>query len=271
MKKLLVDKDVDLKSFLAQKLKISKNKAKELIDSKTVFVNNRRIWIANHNLKKGDKVEVIDFSVPKWELKKSIIYEDEFILALQKPPFIETEGKKGSLEDILRKKINSKIKAIHRLDKETSGVVLFAKDTKVFEKFKKLWENKQVKKHYLAISINEAPFKKKVINIPVEKKYAKSILTVKKAKNGFTLFEVEIKTGRKHQIRIHLSKTGFPIVGDKIYGIKKTDSYLLKNVKRQLLHAYRISFFHPFLKKKVQITAKPYPDFESFGKSVKLL
>jgi RluA family pseudouridine synthase len=272
MKRFYVDEEKDLKNFIAQKLDISKNKAKEIIDSKNVFVNDKRIWIATHMLKKGDIVEISLTTSQKWSIENSILYEDDFIISVQKPPFLESENKKGSVEDLLRKhRKDNKIKAIHRLDRETSGVLLFAKNLKVFDKFKELWHRKEVGKKYLAISHNEASFKKKVINEPIDKKYAKSIVKTLKTKNGFSLFEVEIKTGRKHQIRIHLSKLGFPIVGDKIYGIKKIQHPLLKNVKRHMLHSHTISFFHPFLKKKITIKAKPFGDFENFGKSIKLL
>lgn len=272
MKKFFVKEKSELKTFVANVLGISKNKAKEIIDTRNVFVNNKRVWIASHILEKGDIVEVVDFSLPKWDINKSIIYEDEFIIAVQKPPFYESEGKKGSIEDILRKyKKDNKIKAIHRLDRETSGVLLFAKSRKVFEKFKQLWQKKEVEKVYLAISYNEANFKKKVISKPVEKKYAKSTIKTLKVKKGFSLFEVEIKTGRKHQIRIHLSSIGYPIVGDKLYGIKKISNPVSKNVKRQMLHAYKISFVHPFLRRKLTIKGRIYPDFENFGKSINLL
>ncbi|WP_029521498.1 RluA family pseudouridine synthase [Persephonella sp. IF05-L8] len=273
MKKVKVKESQALKDFVAQQLGISKKKAKELIDNKLVFVNNKRIWIASHQLQAGDIVELPVYQETKnWNIENSVIYEDPFIIAVNKPPFIESESKKGSVEDLLRAlKKDHKIRAIHRLDRETSGVLLFAKNNKVFEKFKKLWQDKSVEKTYLAISVGEAPFKKKVINIPVEKKYAKSIVYTQKKSSGFTLFKIQIPTGRKHQIRIHLAKIGFSIVGDKTYGIKETTNPLLKNVKRQLLHAYTISFFHPFLKRKVLIKAKPFPDFENFGKITRLL
>ncbi len=272
MKRFFVEKEIDLKSFIAEKLNVSKKKAKQIIDEKSVFVNNKRIWIASHILKKGDTVEVTLFDLPKWSIGNSFIYQDDFIIAVQKPPFLESESKKGSVEYLLREYFkDNNIKAIHRLDRETSGILLFAKNNKVFHKFKELWHRKEVQKKYLAISHNEATFRKKVINIPVEKKYAKSIVKTVKTKNGFSLFDIEIKTGRKHQIRIHLSKVGFPIVGDKTYGLKNIENPLLKNIKRHMLHAYYISFFHPFLKRKITIKAEPFPDFRSFGKSIKLL
>ncbi|MDQ7055958.1 MAG: RNA pseudouridine synthase [Persephonella sp.] len=157
------------------------------------------------------------------------------------------------------------------MDRDTSRVILFAKDRSVFEKFKSMWQEKKVRKEYLAISHGEAHFRKKVVNIPVEKKYAKSIIYTVKTGSGFSLFKVEIPTGRKYQIRIHLSKIRHPIVGDKTYGLKDITDPLLKSVKRQMLHAYRISFFHPYLKRKITITGKPLSDFENFGKIIRLL
>jgi len=273
MRKIKVKEDISLKEFIAKQLDISKNRAKQLIDSKVIFVNNKRVWIASHQLKKGDIVELPpvdnDFS---WSIEKGILYEDSFIIAVNKPPFIESEGTKESIEYLLKGfKKNHKIRAIHRLDRETSGVLLFAKDSRVFEKFKKLWQEKKVEKVYWAISHNEATFKKKVINIPVDGKYAKSFIYTHKVRNGFSLFRIEIPTGRKHQIRIHLSKIRHPVVGDKIYGLKNVENPLLKNVKRQMLHAQTVSFFHPFLKKKIKINAPHFPDFVSFGKIIRLL
>jgi len=273
MRKIKVEKRIPLKDFVATHLGISKNKAKELIDSRTVLVNNRRVWISSHILDKGDIVEIPQQErSEKWNIEKNIIYEDQYIIAVNKPPFLESEGKKGSVEDILRSfKKDRKIKAVHRLDRETSGVLLFAKSNNVFERFKKAWKDKKIKKEYLAISHGEADFKKKVVNIPVDGKYAKSFFYTIKKNQDFTLFRIEIPTGRKHQIRIHLSKIRHPIVGDKVYGLKNISSPVLKNVKRQMLHSYKISFLHPYTTKKVLIKADIFPDFENFGKRIRLL
>jgi RluA family pseudouridine synthase len=252
MKKLVVDFPSDLKSFLAERLKISKNKAKELIDTKNILVNNKRIWIATYNLKKGDIVELPLFENEKESFvfkfsTRNIIYEDEYIIGINKPPFYISESKKNSIEDLLRKKFGKQIKAIHRLDFETSGVLLFAKNYKVFEKFKRLWEDKKVKKIYLAISHNQAKFKRKVISSTIDGKPAKSTVFTRKTNFNYSLFEVDIKTGRKHQIRIHLSKIGHPIIGDKLYGYKVLNDPVIKQVKRQMLHALSLQFTHPFI------------------------
>ncbi len=273
MKKIKVEKRANLKDFIADYLNISKNKAKELIDSRTVFVNNRRVWISSYVLNAGDIVEIPDQEkTEKWSIEKNIIYEDKYIIGINKPPFLESESKKGSVEDILRSfKKDKKIKAVHRLDRETSGILLFAKNSNVFERFKKAWRDKKIKKEYFAISHGKAEFKKKVVNLPVDGKYAKSFIYTVKTSSDFTLFRVEIPTGRKHQIRIHLSKIRYPIVGDKLYGLKDINSSLLKNVKRQMLHSYSISFIHPYTKERITIKAEIFPDFKNFGKRIRLL
>lgn len=148
--------------------------------------------------------------------------------------------------------------------------MLFAKNYKIFEKFKKLWKDKKVKKLYLAIAHNKANFKKKVISINIEKKPAKSTVFALKTAQNYSLFKIDIKTGRKHQIRIHLSKVGHPIVGDKTYGYKTVEDPLLKEVKRQMLHARSLEFIHPFLNKHIRIEAPTFEDFEILAKKLNL-
>lgn len=261
MKKLVVRKKQTLKDFLAENLKVSKNRAKEIIDSKVVFVNNRRVWIATHNLKEGDIVEVVQIEEKK-EFKPQIVYEDEYIIAVNKPPFVVSDKSSDSLESVLRKhQQDENIKAIHRLDKETSGLILYAKAFEIYQTFVGLWENRQVKKVYLAISHNEADFKHRIIDLPVDGKEAVSKVKLLKKGNGLSYFEVEIQTGRKHQIRRHLAAIRHPVVGDKVYGLKKLEFNLLKSVRRHMLHAYLLEFNHPYTGRKVSVKAGPPADF----------
>lgn len=261
MKKFFVGKKQTLKDFLANSLKISKNRAKEIIDGKVVFVNNQRVWIATHQLKEGDVVEVVEIESKK-EIKPQVVYQDDYIIAVNKPPFLVSDNSPTSLESLIRKSYeDSNIKAIHRLDKETSGLILYGKNLQVYETFKKIWENREIKKVYLTISHNEAEFKFKIIDIPLDGKEAISKVKLLKKGNGLSYFQVEIKTGRKHQIRRHLSAIRHPVVGDKVYGLKKLDFNSLKTVKRHMLHAYSLEFVHPYTGKKVNINAIPPADF----------
>ncbi len=253
---------VKLIDFISSKLSISKSKAKKLIDSKLVFVNSQRIWIATHLLNYNDIVEL--YGIPeRKDLKIDIIYEDDYIIVVNKPPFIATNETSSSLEFILKSaKQSENIKAIHRLDKETSGIVIFAKKNEVYEKFKELWKRKEVKKVYLAICYGGSKFNEKWINDRIDGKPATSLVKLIKSKGGFSYFEIEIITGRKHQVRKHLSSIRHPIVGDKVYGINFLDSEDLKSVKRQLLHSYKIEFICPFSGEKKKFFAPLPRDFK---------
>lgn len=262
--------EIDLKSFVAHNAGISKGAAKKIIDSKTVLVNSKRIWIASHILKPGDRVEVPGATAAPVQFKTErakVIYEDKYIIAADKPAGITADGGAGSLEDILKKNFgNSRIKAIHRLDKETTGAVLFAKTPEVFEKYKKLWEERGVTKIYYAVCLKEAPFKELTLKAPVEGKNAVSHVNRVAKANGFTLFRIRIETGRKHQIRIHLASQNHPVAGDKEYGPEVLTVPSLKEVTRHLLHSYEISFNCPFSNKSAVIRADIAPDMEEFIK-----
>lgn len=262
--------NIDLKTFISEKLNISRSKAKSLIDTKNIFVNKKRVFIATFLLKKGDVVFIPDKNPVKPCDTVEIIYQDDFIIAVNKPAGIITDKTNDSLENKLKNFLNNEnIKAIHRLDKETSGVLLFAKDHKIFETFKNLWKEKKVKKIYFAISHNEADFIKKEIKIPIDNKNAESSIEKISSDNGLTLFKITTLTGRKHQIRIHLSKIGFPIVGDKIYGPNIIKEENLRKVKRQLLHCCKLSFISPFTDRTIIIEAKIPDDFLIFKNLIK--
>ncbi len=264
MKRFKVEKQQKLIDFLAEKLKISKKRSKRLIDTKNVFVNNKRIWIASFDLSKGDIVEVPEFDFDKAN-HIHILYEDDFIIAVNKPPFVVSDKEKNSVESILKKHKTKQIKAIHRLDKETSGILLFAKNFNIYERFKNIWNEKNVQKSYYAVSHYRAGFKQKTLNTKISGKKAISIIKTLKTSKNYTVFLVHPVTGRKHQIRIHLSSIGHPIVGDKIYGLKNIN-YIEKSVKRHLLHSKHMKFFHPFLKKFVQLKAPVPEDIKDFVK-----
>jgi 23S rRNA pseudouridine1911/1915/1917 synthase len=210
-----------------------------------------------------------------------ILYENQDFLVINKPAGINTHPtlknlKKSSIaswfiyrypqcvnigEDKLRPGI------VHRLDKETSGVLILAKNNPTFFYFKELFLSRKINKRYLALVKGEINKEKGIIEfeltrsstsgkrkivLPQRGKNAKGIIKktkvaltlyeVAKRYKGYTLLKVEPKTGRTHQIRIHLTSIGFPVAGDKVYGFKGTPQKLFK---RQMLHAQAISFLTP--------------------------
>lgn len=276
MKKWTVREKSDLKSYLSRNLEISKTKAKELIDSKNVFVNDKRVWIATHLLRQGDVVEVEYGGGPVTEAgarpEIPVIYEDEFILAVDKPAGLVTDRETGSVEHRIRKFLKDEhIRAIHRLDRDTSGVVLFAKNDEVFERYKSIWEEREVKKVYHTVCHHmpgAAGFSEKKYFGKIDGKTAVSEIKMLNSVKGYTYFRVGIETGRKHQIRIHLAALRYPIVGDKEYGLNRTDDPIVKNVKRQMLHSYQISFTCPMAHEKRFFQAPVPPDMKKLLKEL---
>ena len=176
---------------------------------------------------------------------------------------------KGSLSGI-----GGKIRpgVVHRIDKDTSGLVIIAKNDKAHIDISDQIKNREVKKTYLALVRGNIKENEAVINMPigrsskdrkkmaVDKKGKESITEFKVLKryDGFTYIEVNIKTGRTHQIRVHMAEIGYPIVGDEVYSNGRNPF----NVKGQMLHAKELEFAHPTTKKSVKFEA-PLPEYFS--------
>ncbi len=213
---------------------ISHKKAKALIDSGLVSIGGKKLMVARKELPKNTR-----FSVQKVE-KPSVIFEDENVLALFKPPFIESYDLASLFKDWV---------LLHRLDKETSGVILLVKENSEFHlKAKKAFKDRVVKKEYLALTQGiieeEQEINAPILTIKTTKAFSKiskkgqeaiTIITPLKIINKKTLLKVEIKTGRTHQIRVHLKHINHPIIGDTLYNNESSSA------KRLMLHAHKIS------------------------------
>ncbi|GAA8864549.1 RNA pseudouridine synthase [Helicobacter pylori] len=213
---------------------ISHKKAKALIDLGLVSIGGKKLMVARKELPKNTC-----FSVQKVE-KPGVIFEDENILALFKPPFIESYDLVSFFKDWT---------LLHRLDKETSGVVLLVKENSEFHlKAKKAFKNRVVKKEYLALAQGiieeEREINAPILTIKTTKAFSKiskkgqeavTIITPLKIINKKTLLKAEIKTGRTHQIRVHLKHINHPIIGDTLYNDEPGSA------KRLMLHAHKIA------------------------------
>ncbi|MGN8466832.1 RluA family pseudouridine synthase [Helicobacter pylori] len=213
---------------------ISHKKAKALIDLGLVSIGGKKLSVARKELPQNTR-----FNVQKIE-KPSVIFEDENILALFKPPFIESYDLVSFFKDWA---------LLHRLDKETSGVILLVKENSEFHlKAKKAFKDRAVKKEYLAIVQGiieeEREINAPILTIKTTKAFSKiskkgqeavTIITPLKIINKKTLLKVGIKTGRTHQIRVHLKHINHPIIGDTLYNNESGSA------KRLMLHAHKIA------------------------------
>ncbi|MCX7941301.1 MAG: RluA family pseudouridine synthase [Endomicrobia bacterium] len=289
--------EIDIKQridkYLTERIKrFSREYIKVLCKKKFVKVNNKCVD-PDEKISRGDIVEVTlperqDYVIG--EIKDiEIIYEDECLIVLNKPPFLKVHPAKKfdteyTLLDILLEKLPDVVKnnwpllrpfLVHRLDKETSGVIVVAKLPDVQFDLSKQFQRREVTKVYRAIVTGVVEGSRGEIIAPIKKYKNISVVSDigKEAKTGFRLLSVNHSfkisylelypvTGRTHQIRTHLSFINHPIIGDVYYGgVKEVCG---KKVPRVMLHSYKIKFFHPRRKKWVEYTAEPPEDFNYF-------
>jgi 23S rRNA pseudouridine1911/1915/1917 synthase len=212
-------------AIAARNPEISRRKARELIAERRVLVNERPVSIASREVTERDRIAIID-APPQFEILKTT---DAFI-AVNKPAGMPTQPardrKQPSLEELLRVQFRS-IFLVHRLDTGTSGVVVFARTRESAASLSELFAGRSMQKIYLA-RIEGSIQAETTVDSPIGGKDALTI--VRPLSNG--LVEAEIRTGRTHQIRIHLASIGHPVVGDRRYGGK--------SARRLMLHAWKL-------------------------------
>ena len=247
MKTFIIDKEIELFSFLKQNIKGSKNNIKSLLVNKRVLVNRKVITKYNFLLKENDKVEIGNTNIENVYVSNlKIIYEDDYLIVVDKPSGILTIGtereKEKTLYNIVSKYVKNKNKynkifVVHRLDKDTSGVVVFAKNEKIKKILQDNWNNITTR-IYHAIVIGNTKDNERLVSYLKENKnlytYSSSdgllaITNYKKiiSNRKYSLLEIIIETGRKNQIRVQLNDIGHPILGDKKYGNNKYDRLML--------------------------------------------
>ncbi len=277
--------------YLVEKLKIySREFIKVLCKNKFVKVNNKVVK-PSYKVCVGDVIEIEipqrkDYVVGKIENVETI-YEDEDVLVLNKPPFLKVHPAKKFDKDVtLLDLLYSKIPyvkndswplerpfLVHRLDKETSGVIIIAKNPQVQLELAKQFQQREIKKVYRAIVSNVPKIKDGLIIAPIEKrgnisfvsssgKHAETLFKILSKTEKFACLELYPKTGRTHQIRTHLKFINCPIIGDTKYG--GVDKIEGKRVPRMMLHAYSIEFYHNRRKQWLKFIAEPPEDFKFF-------
>ena len=263
-----------LLDHLADCLGLSRRAAKNLLDDRLVFVNGRRIWMAKHLLQTRDAVELLpDAVAPKSETAASVrlLLDDPLFLVADKPPRLLTTGEK-SLEVRLRDQLGlPALRAVHRLDKDTSGCVLFAKDEDTRRGLVAQFEEGRVRKLYHALVVGNLPGPQLDVRLPVDHLPAVSHVRQVSAQTRpprCAHLTVAIETGRTHQIRIHLHHVGHPVLGDRQYFSARGADF--PEVPRQMLHASELRFAHPLTGKPV-CAAAPLPrDFRDWLRAIRL-
>jgi 23S rRNA pseudouridine955/2504/2580 synthase len=311
VKTLTVDEDSAgqrLDNFLMRHLKgVPKTHVYRIIRSGEVRVNKGRAS-AEQRVEAGDLVRLPPVRVSAQVQAKAespaparefpVLMEDEAMMAIDKPAGVAVHGGSGVsfgvIEQLRRARpALANLELVHRLDRETSGVLLVAKKRSALKHLQDQFRDRETGKTYLALVLGLWPSNKKVIDSPLMKytlpngdgegerrvkvvgkddpNGMRSITLVRVARTvgPYTLLEVTIKTGRTHQIRVHLASQGHPIAGDDKYGDFEHNKLLQKmGLKRMFLHAWQLKFQHPQSHRPVSLQAPLPPELQSFVDSV---
>ncbi|WP_294704566.1 RluA family pseudouridine synthase [uncultured Fusobacterium sp.] len=271
-----VDKDSELMKFLMEKMpENSRNSIKSLLTQRKIMVDDKIVSQYNAPLKVGQLVTINKTKVAKHNLNGvTILFEDNDILVVEKERGILSIATKNEREktayNILKnylkeKNPKDKIFVVHRLDRDTSGVMIFAKSEKAQDILQTTWNDSVKERTYVAlVEGNVKKDKDTIISYLAENKAfitystdneeegkkAISHYKVLKRNKNYSLLEVNIETGRKNQIRVHMQDIGHSVVGDKKYGSTKNP------INRLGLHAHTIVFTHPITKEVLSFTSK---------------
>lgn len=285
---------------------ISRSQFQKVLNQGLVNVNGKPEK-SSYIIEDGDVIELVLPEIKKpnpvaQDIPIEIIFEDEFLAVVNKPAGLTVHPGNGTSNDTLVNGLLNKLNTlsdiagserpgiVHRLDKDTSGLLVVAKDNNTHEKLAKMLANREIYRGYVALALR--PFQEeqglvdeplgrhpsnpiKRIVLPVEDggKHALTHWRVLEHFGPFNLIECKLETGRTHQIRIHLAHIKHPVLGDEIYGggqslaqelIAPGDDFLkntIKSVNRQMLHARSLKFIHPVSGKEVSFVSSPPEDF----------
>ena len=286
------DKKIRLDQLVCNQFKISRNLSKEYIQNGYIFFNNKVLTKPNLKMNDNDiltlnKTDDVkkeeELIANKTEIK--IVYEDEYIFIVDKPSGIIVHPtsfqETNTLANIMKHVFDTKnIKPfgelfrngiVHRLDKDTSGLLIVAKNQKSYDVFSKMIFDKEIDRKYLALVSGHLKTKTVEVQAPIARiketnkrevstqhdaQDATTIFKEIQKYNNFSLVECTLTTGRTHQIRVHAEYINNNILNDPVYGLK----HIVKNTKYgQYLVAYKLNFIHPFLNKEITIEI-PMPD-----------
>lgn len=279
--------------YLSSRLSISRSKAKEILDRGLVKVGERSVK-PSFKVKRGLLIEGLipeeeDTSVEPEDIPLNILYEDDYLLFIDKPSGMVVHPsfghKKGTLVNAILAYLKRSVTKggdlrpgiVHRLDKDTTGVILYAKDESTQRKLQEMFKERKVKKVYRTIVLGEVKGnegsirtligrspknRKKMAVLSTSGREAVTYYRVLSRLDGFTYLEVYPITGRTHQIRVHLSHIGHPIVGDPLYGRRAKAL-----AERPLLHAFSLELQHPVTSEFLSVISSLPEDMQEFLRS----
>lgn len=283
--------DIRLDKFIKDNTdNLSREYIQKLIDEGYVLVNGKEVTKCSYKTALNDEIivsfkETEDLNVEPQDIPLDIVYEDKDVIVINKPQGMVVHPAPGNYKNTLVNALLYHCKdlssingvkrpgIVHRIDKDTSGLLMVAKNDYAHNFLAEQLKDKTASRTYVALVHGIVHVKKGIINAPIGRdpksrvkmavvkdgKEAITEFTVLKYYKDFTLIECKLKTGRTHQIRVHMDYIGYPLVGDPLYGRRK-----LKYGNKQYLHAKELSFIHPTTKERVTFTTELPEYFTKF-------
>ena len=275
---MIVDiNDVRIDKYIADNTDYSRNLILNLIKNGDILVNDSKIK-PSYKVKQGDKITINNVKtdtedITPWDYPLDIVFEDDDIIIINKPSGMVVHPGNGNKDHTLVNALKSytdklsdingveRLGIVHRIDKDTSGLIMVAKTNKAHEILGEYFKEHSIKREYIALLCGIFPHDTATIDAPIgrdeknrlrmtvtpnnSKKAITHLEVLKRYKSGYTLVKARLETGRTHQIRVHTKYIGYPVYNDPVYSNKSTDDF------GQFLHSYSMEFIHPITKEKM--------------------
>lgn len=275
---MIVDiNDVRIDKYIADNTDYSRNLILNLIKNGDILVNDSKIK-PSYKVKQGDKITINNVKtdtedITPWDYPLDIVFEDDDIIIINKPSGMVVHPGNGNKDHTLVNALKSytdklsdingveRLGIVHRIDKDTSGLIMVAKTNKAHEILGEYFKEHSIKREYIALLCGIFPHDTATIDAPIgrdeknrlrmtvtpnnSKKAITHLEVLKRYKAGYTLVKARLETGRTHQIRVHTKYIGYPVYNDPVYSNKSADDF------GQFLHSYSMEFIHPITKEKM--------------------
>ncbi len=275
---MIVDiNDVRIDKYIADNTDYSRNLILNLIKNGDILVNDSKIK-PSYKVKQGDKITINNVKtdtedITPWDYPLDIVFEDDDIIIINKPSGMVVHPGNGNKDHTLVNALKSytdklsdingveRLGIVHRIDKDTSGLIMVAKTNKAHEILGEYFKEHSIKREYIALLCGIFPHDTATIDAPIgrdeknrlrmtvtpnnSKKAITHLEVLKRYKAGYTLVKARLETGRTHQIRVHTKYIGYPVYNDPVYSNKSIDDF------GQFLHSYSMEFIHPITKEKM--------------------
>ena len=297
MRLVAKESDIRLDIYLSNNTDYSRSKIKNMIKNMDVLVNDEEIS-PSYKITEGDVIEIneeisVDYETKPEKMNLDILYEDEYLVIINKPSGLVVHPAVGNPDHTLvngllyhfndiSKKNTIRPGIVHRLDKDTSGLMVVAKSDSVHDKLSNMIKDKKIERKYLALVWGVVRHERGRIDAPIgrdfndRQKYTVTDINGKESMTNFevierykdaTLIRCKLETGRTHQIRVHLNYIGHPIVNDPVYGRRK----IIDKSFGQMLHSESIKFIHPVTGEELSFRVDPPEEFNLILDKIKTI